>query len=203
LAGSRFATGGFYGDSNDQLVRLVRKRRFPMIGDGEGMTSWIHLDDAAAATVLAIEHDGPAIYNIVDDEPAPAREWLPVLAQALGAKPPHHIPAWLVRIVAGQDAVLGPHSPGVPPTRKPSGSWGGTCATPAGGRASGPSTPTSQVTPRSVLGRGPAGTLWRDATESKAVAPRPLVAPTPKTVVAVWLIRLIGCLANGRTAGVD
>jgi nucleoside-diphosphate-sugar epimerase len=99
--------GGFYGDSNDQLVRLVRKRRFPMIGDGEGMTSWIHLDDAAAATVLAVEHDGPATYNVVDDEPAPAREWLPVLAQALDAKPPHHIPAWLMRIVAGQDAVLG------------------------------------------------------------------------------------------------
>lgn len=99
--------GGFYGAANDQLVKLVRKRRFPIIGDGEGVTSWIHLDDAAAATALALEHDGPAIYNIVDDEPAPARDWLPVLADALGAKPPRHIPAWLIRLIAGQDVVMG------------------------------------------------------------------------------------------------
>jgi nucleoside-diphosphate-sugar epimerase len=99
--------GGFYGAANDQLVTLVRKRRFPIIGDGQGITSWIHLDDAAAATALALEHGRPAIYNVVDDEPAPAREWLPVLADALGAKPPRHIPAWLVRLIAGEDAVLG------------------------------------------------------------------------------------------------
>ena len=59
-------------------------RRFPIVGDGGGVSSFIHLDDAAAATVLALEHDGPALYNIVDDEPAPVREWLPVLANALG-----------------------------------------------------------------------------------------------------------------------
>ena len=99
--------GGFYGAADDALVRLVRKRRFPIIGDGEGVTSWIHLDDAAAATVLALEHDGPAIYNIVDDEPAPTREWLPALANALGAKPPRHVPAWLVQLIAGQDVVMG------------------------------------------------------------------------------------------------
>ena len=99
--------GGFYGNANDQLVERVRKRGFPIIGDGEGVTSWIHLDDAAAATVLALEHHGPAIYNIVDDEPAPTREWLPALANAVGAKPPRHIPAWLVRLIAGEDAVMG------------------------------------------------------------------------------------------------
>jgi nucleoside-diphosphate-sugar epimerase len=99
--------GGFYGAAGDQLVRLVRKRQFPIIGDGAGVTSWIHLDDAAAATVLALEHGGAGIYNIVDDEPAPAREWLPVLAEMLGAKPPRHVPAWLVRLIAGQDAVMG------------------------------------------------------------------------------------------------
>ena len=60
----------------------MRKRQFPIVGDGGGVSSFIHLDDAAAATVLALEHDGPAIYNIVDDEPAPVREWLPVLAKA-------------------------------------------------------------------------------------------------------------------------
>ena len=94
--------GGFYGNSDDQVIKLVRKRRFPMIGAGEGVTSWIHLDDAAAATVLALEHDGAGIYNIVDDEPAPTREWLPALASALGAKPPRHIPAGLVRLIAGR-----------------------------------------------------------------------------------------------------
>jgi 2-alkyl-3-oxoalkanoate reductase len=68
--------------------------------------SFIHLDDAATATVLALDHDGPAIYNIVDDEPAPVREWLPVLANALGAKPPRHFPRWLARLVAGEAAVV-------------------------------------------------------------------------------------------------
>ena len=77
--------GAFYGAANDGLIEPVRKRQYPIIGDGGGFTSWIHLDDAAAATVTALEHDGPAIYNIVDDEPAPVREWLPVLADALGA----------------------------------------------------------------------------------------------------------------------
>ena len=72
----------------------------------QGVTSFIHLDDAAAATVLALEHDGAAIYNIVDDEPAPLREWLPVLANVLGAKPPRHIPAWLARLIAGEGGVL-------------------------------------------------------------------------------------------------
>ena len=99
--------GGFYGNADDQLARLVRKRRYPMIGTGEGVTSWIHLDDAAAATVLAIEHDAAGIYNVVDDEPALTREWLPALASALGAKPPRRIPAGIVRLIMGEDAMLG------------------------------------------------------------------------------------------------
>jgi nucleoside-diphosphate-sugar epimerase len=76
------------------------------VADGGGVFSFIHLDDAAAATVLALEHDGPAIYNIVDDEPAPVREWLPVLASALGAKPPRRVPRWLARLIAGEAAVI-------------------------------------------------------------------------------------------------
>jgi nucleoside-diphosphate-sugar epimerase len=84
----------------------VRKRLYPVIGDGGGVFSFIHLDDAAAATVLALDHDGPAIYNIVDDEPAPAREWLPVLADALGAKPPRHLPAWLARLMMGDGLAM-------------------------------------------------------------------------------------------------
>jgi 2-alkyl-3-oxoalkanoate reductase len=98
--------GGFYGASNDGLVDPVRKRQFPIVGSGEGVSSFIHLDDAAAATVLALEHDGPGVYNIVDDEPAPVREWLPVLANALGAKPPRRVPRWLARLLAGEAVVM-------------------------------------------------------------------------------------------------
>jgi nucleoside-diphosphate-sugar epimerase len=73
---------------------------------GGGIFPWIQLDDAAAATVLALEHEGPGVYNIVDDEPAPVREWLPVLADALGAKPPRRYPIWLARLFAGEAAVV-------------------------------------------------------------------------------------------------
>lgn len=97
--------GGFYGAANDALIEPVRKRRLPIVGDGGGIFPWLHLDDGAAATVLALEHSGPAIYNIVDDESAPVRDWLPVLADALGAKPPRHVPAWLARPIAGPAAV--------------------------------------------------------------------------------------------------
>jgi 2-alkyl-3-oxoalkanoate reductase len=98
--------GNFYGAPNDGLIGPVRKRQFPVVGDGGGVASFIHLDDAAAATALALEHDGPAIYNVVDDEPAPVREWLPVLAEALGAKPPRRFPVWLARLFAGDVAVM-------------------------------------------------------------------------------------------------
>jgi nucleoside-diphosphate-sugar epimerase len=106
--------GVFYGADNDGLIEPVRKRQFPIIGGGGGMISWIHLDDAAAATVIALEHEGPAIYNIVDDEPAPVREWLPVLAESLGAKPPRRFPKWLARLIAGEAAaMLGTEARGV------------------------------------------------------------------------------------------
>jgi nucleoside-diphosphate-sugar epimerase len=98
--------GVFYGAASDGTIEPLRKRQFPIIDGGGGIWSWIHLDDAAAATVLALEHAGPAIYNVVDDEPAPVREWLPVLAQALGAKPPRRVPTWLARLLAGEAVVL-------------------------------------------------------------------------------------------------
>ena len=98
--------GGFYGAPNDGLLEPVRKRQFPIVGDGGGISSFIHLDDAAAATVLALEQGRPGIYNIVDDEPAPVREWLPVLAHVLGAKPPRRVPRWLARLLAGDAAVM-------------------------------------------------------------------------------------------------
>jgi nucleoside-diphosphate-sugar epimerase len=94
--------GNFYGAGDDGLVDPVRKRQFPIVGDGGGVTSFIHLDDAAAATALALEHGGPAIYNIVDDEPTPSREWLPTLAKILGAPPPRRVPRWLARLFAGE-----------------------------------------------------------------------------------------------------
>jgi nucleoside-diphosphate-sugar epimerase len=105
--------GGFYGPGtaislapDAAMTAPIRKRLFPIVGDGGGVWSHIHIDDAAAATVVAVEHGQPGIYNIVDDEPAAVREWLPVLASALGAKPPRHIPRWLGRLAAGEAATL-------------------------------------------------------------------------------------------------
>ena len=93
--------GGFYGPGDEGLVGPVRKRQTPLVGDGAGVMSFVHLDDAAEATVLALDHEGPAIYSIVDDEPAPMRDWLPVLAGVVGARPPRHVPVWLARLIAG------------------------------------------------------------------------------------------------------
>jgi nucleoside-diphosphate-sugar epimerase len=98
--------GGFYGSSDDAQLEFVRKRQFPIVGDGGGIWSFIHLDDAASATVLALERGEPGIYNVVDDDPAPVRDWLPALAAAIGAKPPRRIPRWLARLVAGEAAVV-------------------------------------------------------------------------------------------------
>jgi nucleoside-diphosphate-sugar epimerase len=98
--------GIFYGDPDDGMVEAVRARKFPIVGDGAGVWSFIHLDDAAAATVLALEHDGPAVYNIVDDEPSPTREWLSELARIVGAKPPQRFPRLLGRLFAGEVPVV-------------------------------------------------------------------------------------------------
>ena len=97
--------GGLYGSPHDAQLELVRQRRFPIVGDGGGVWSFVHLDDAAAATVLALERGAPGIYNVVDDEPAPVREWLPALAAAIGAKPPRRVPRWLARLAAGESGV--------------------------------------------------------------------------------------------------
>jgi nucleoside-diphosphate-sugar epimerase len=98
--------GGFYGAANDGLIGPVRKRQLPIVGDGGGVSSFVHLDDAAAATVLALEHDAAGMFNIVDDEPAPARDWMPVLASALGAKPPRRVPGWLARLIMGEGLAM-------------------------------------------------------------------------------------------------
>jgi nucleoside-diphosphate-sugar epimerase len=98
--------GGFYGpgtsiDDGGEHLELIRKRRFPVGGSGAGVWSFVHIDDAAAATVAAIEGGPPGIYNVVDDAPAPISEWLPDVAAAVGAQPPRHVPGWLVRLAGG------------------------------------------------------------------------------------------------------
>jgi nucleoside-diphosphate-sugar epimerase len=98
--------GNFYGDPDDGLVQAVRTRSFPIVGDGGGVWSFVHLDDAAAATVLALEHDGLGVYNVVDDEPAPTRVWLPALASIVGAKPPQRFLRRLARLFAGEAPVV-------------------------------------------------------------------------------------------------
>jgi 2-alkyl-3-oxoalkanoate reductase len=98
--------GTFYGDPDDVLVEAVRAQMFPVVGDGAGVWSFIHLDDAAAATLLALEHDGPAVYNIVDDEPSPTGEWLPELASIVGAEPPQRVPRQVAQDFAGEAAVM-------------------------------------------------------------------------------------------------
>ncbi|WKX73746.1 NAD(P)-dependent oxidoreductase [Streptomyces sp. XD-27] len=104
--GAALRYGAFYGPgANDDQVKMVRKRMFPLVGGGTGYSSWVHLDDAANATVLAIEQRAKGVFNIVDDEPAPVSEWLPCLAECAGAKPPRRIPAWLARLLAGEMVV--------------------------------------------------------------------------------------------------
>ena len=98
--------GGLYGPgATDDQVELVRKRQYPVVGSGAGYSSWVHVDDAASATVLVVEQKARGVFNIVDDEPAPAREWLPYLAACAGAKPPMRVPRWLARLLAGEVAV--------------------------------------------------------------------------------------------------
>ncbi|WP_436777864.1 NAD-dependent epimerase/dehydratase family protein [Yinghuangia sp. YIM S09857] len=98
--------GALYGPgATDDQVELVRKRQFPLVGSGEGHCSWLHLDDAASATVLAVEQRARGVYNIVDDEPAPANAWLPYLAECAGGKRPMRVPVWLARLLAGKVAV--------------------------------------------------------------------------------------------------
>jgi nucleoside-diphosphate-sugar epimerase len=98
--------GAFYGPgASDLVVAMVRKRQLPVIGGGAGVWSFVEITDAAAATVAAVDHGAPGVYNIVDDDPAPVAEWLPYLAEVAGAKPPLRVPAWLGRLLAGQFVV--------------------------------------------------------------------------------------------------
>lgn len=103
LEGIVLRYGSFYGPgASDQFLDLVRRRRFPLVGGGTGIWSFCHIDDAAAATAAAIDRGAPGIYNVVDDDPAPVSQWLPVLAEAAGGQPPLRIPAWLGQVAAGE-----------------------------------------------------------------------------------------------------
>jgi nucleoside-diphosphate-sugar epimerase len=97
-----YGPGTYYGPGGS-LAEETLKRRNPVVGAGTGTFSFIHIDDAAAAFVAALDHGGPGLYNVVDDEPAPLHDWLPAYAAALGAKPPRRVPAWLARLAAGAD----------------------------------------------------------------------------------------------------
>jgi nucleoside-diphosphate-sugar epimerase len=96
-----YGPGTYIGPDGSQ-VEEVRKRRYPVVGEGNATFSFIHIDDAAAAVAAALGHGVPGVYNVVDDEPSPMREWLPALAELLGAKPPRRLPAWLVRLAVGK-----------------------------------------------------------------------------------------------------
>jgi nucleoside-diphosphate-sugar epimerase len=103
--------GAFYGPGTamapgEEQFELIRKRKFPLVGDGGGVWSFIHIADAAEATMAAVEHGRRGVYNVVDDDPAPVAEWLPTLAQSLGAKKPMHVPRFVGRLFAGEAGVM-------------------------------------------------------------------------------------------------
>jgi nucleoside-diphosphate-sugar epimerase len=103
--------GGFYGPGTSlapdgEHLELIRKRGFPIVGGGQGVWSFVHIEDAAEATVAAVEHGSRGIYNVVDDEPAPVAEWLPAIAESVGAKQPRKVPRWLGRVLAGEVATV-------------------------------------------------------------------------------------------------
>jgi nucleoside-diphosphate-sugar epimerase len=103
--------GAFYGPGTHlapggELFEMIRRRRFPLVGDGGGVWSFIHVADAAEATMAAVEHGARGVYNVVDDDPAPVAEWLPALAQKLGAKKPWRVPRFIVRLFAGEAGVV-------------------------------------------------------------------------------------------------
>jgi nucleoside-diphosphate-sugar epimerase len=111
LEGIALRYGGFYGPGtglteDGQHAEMLRGRKFPVVGDGGGVWSFVHIEDAADATVAAVTHGRRGIYNIVDDDPAPVAEWLPAAARAVGAPPPRHVPRWLGRLLAGEAGAI-------------------------------------------------------------------------------------------------
>jgi 2-alkyl-3-oxoalkanoate reductase len=111
VQGTVLRYGGFYGPGTSlgeggAYLEAVRRRQFPIVAGGAGVWSFVHIDDAATATLAAIERGRTGVYNVVDDDPAPVAEWLPALAAAVGAKPPRRVPAWLARLFVGEHGVV-------------------------------------------------------------------------------------------------
>ena len=113
IEGLALRYGGFYGPSTSlglnpdgEQIEMIRKRRFPVVGDGAGIWSLVHIQDAASATAAALERGEPGLYNVVDDEPVPVSVLLPELAKTIGAKPPRHVPRWLGRLLAGEGMTI-------------------------------------------------------------------------------------------------
>jgi 2-alkyl-3-oxoalkanoate reductase len=113
IEGLALRYGGFYGpgtslgvNPDGEQVEMIRKRRWPMVGDGAGILSLVHIQDAAAATFAAIDHGAPGPYNVVDDDPAPMAEVIPEIARVIGAQPPRHMPRWLGRLLAGEGMTI-------------------------------------------------------------------------------------------------
>jgi nucleoside-diphosphate-sugar epimerase len=113
IEGLALRYGGFYGpgtslglNPDGEQIEMIRKRRFPVVGDGAGIFSLVHIRDAASATGLALERGEPGVYNVVDDEPVPVAVLIPELAETIGAKPPRHVPRWLGRLLAGEGMTM-------------------------------------------------------------------------------------------------
>jgi 2-alkyl-3-oxoalkanoate reductase len=113
IEGLALRYGGFYGpgtslglNPDGEQIEMIRKRRLPVIGDGAGIWSLVHIQDAASATAAAVERGEPGLYNVVDDDPVPVSVLLPELAKTIGAKPPRHLPRWLGRLLAGEGMTI-------------------------------------------------------------------------------------------------
>jgi nucleoside-diphosphate-sugar epimerase len=113
IEGLALRYGGFYGpgtslgvNPDGEQVEMIRKRRWPMVGDGAGILSLVHIQDAASATLAAVERGAPGPYNVVDDDPAPMAEVIPEIARVIGAQPPRHVPRWLGRLLAGEGMTI-------------------------------------------------------------------------------------------------
>jgi nucleoside-diphosphate-sugar epimerase len=113
IEGFALRYGGFYGpgtslglNPDGEQIEMLRKRRFPVIGNGAGVWSLVHIQDAASATAAAVHRGEPGLYNVVDDEPAPVSVMFPELAKAIGAKPPRHLPRWVGKLVAGEGMTI-------------------------------------------------------------------------------------------------
>src|SRR4051812_42528365 len=114
IEGLALRYGGFYGPGTSlqldpprgEHIEAIRSRKFPIVGDGAGVWSFVHIEDAAEATAIAVERGAPGVYNVVDDQPAAVRDWLPELARAIGAKRPLRVPRWVGRLMAGEAATV-------------------------------------------------------------------------------------------------